>query len=156
EYGFYVAAPLAAQRRRRWPWLALVPLLALGAWLLLARGGADAPPVAPGAVALGSALPKGGVRSVDCANQAPSRASRAGRLGEVALPGRALVAPYDGAIHAWAVRGAHGELALQVIRGGYAAPLTAQFQHVADTGVHVLPADLTVHAGDHVGVQLAP
>src|SRR3954452_40306 len=34
EYGFYVAAPLAPKRRRRWPWPALVALLGLGAWLL--------------------------------------------------------------------------------------------------------------------------
>ena len=67
--------------------------------------------------------------------------------------------PAAGVIRKWVVRGARGELALQVIRGRggrYVSIARSPYERVPDEGVHVLPANLAVRAGDRIGVQLAP
>jgi hypothetical protein len=75
------------------------------------------------------------------------------------LPGRALVPPAAGAVRRWTVRGARGELALQVIRARgdrWVSVGRSRYESVPDEGVHVLPANLAVREGDLIGVELAP
>ena len=81
-----------------------------------------------------------------------------GRPGSPARPPR-WFRPLRGVIRRWVVRGASGELALQVVRrrgGGYVSVARSRSASVPDDGVHVLPANLAVRAGDLIGVQLAP
>ncbi len=67
--------------------------------------------------------------------------------------------PADGTITSWAVRGARGTLALQILRGsgnrllevGQSADVT-----ISGTGVHVVRSDLAVVAGDRVGLAVFP
>jgi hypothetical protein len=153
------AEPRIAISRLRW---ALVPLAAAGvvAALLLTRSGAAvAPPPARGAQPLGSALPSAGERSVDCTGRPASGASPACTLVQTRLPARRVAAVGDGVIRAWTVRGARGDLSLRVIRrraGRFETVQATPYRHVADVGVHALPADLTIRTGEHVGVELAP
>ena len=96
---------------------------------------------------------------VDCSGRAPSGASQACTIVQTRLPGRRLVPPAAGAIRRWVVRGARGELALQVIRrrgDRYVSVARSAYAVVPDEGVHVLPANLAVRPGDLIGVQLAP
>ena len=113
-------APPSTRRHRR-PALALavaaiVAAVALVAHLAVGRDGPATPPPLRGTEPLGSALDAAGVRSQDCTGRPPSGASPACTLMQTGLPGRPLVAARDGAVVGWAVRGAGGELALQVIR----------------------------------------
>jgi hypothetical protein len=120
---------------------------------------ANVPQVERGARALGSELPSGGVTSVDCAGRPPTGGSQACTVVQARLPGRPLTPAKPGVIHRWVVRGARGELALQVIRrrgDTYESIARTRFHRVPDEGVHVLPANLPVRAGDRIGVQLAP
>jgi len=134
--------PKAGRRRRR-PVaagvLGLAGLLALA--VILAGGGAEkpqpVPPVAQGTVALGSDLDPGEVRSVDCGGQPPSGSSQACTLVQMRLPGRRLVPKKSGAIRRWAVRGARGQLALQVVRrrgDRYVAVARTRYESVTDDG----------------------
>jgi hypothetical protein len=70
-----------------------------------------------------------------------------------------VVVAADGAIRGWAVRGAAGDLKLQVIRHqarGWVAASSSPFQHVVNRGFRRLPADLAVRRGDRIGLELAP
>jgi hypothetical protein len=117
------------------------------------------PPVSPGAQVLGSALPSAGVGSVDCDGRTPGGSSPACTVVQTRLPGRLLVAPRDGVIRSWQVRGARGELALQVLRrqgGRFAVTARSGYEEVPDDGLHVLPAQLPIRAGQVVGVEITP
>ena len=75
------------------------------------------------------------------------------------LAGRPVAARQDGTIRRWAVHGARGELALEVLRRrGRSLFLVARTQYatIADAGVHTLRANLPVRAGDLVGLAVAP
>jgi hypothetical protein len=153
----------AVRPRRRWAFAAAgIVLAGATAALVALLDGSDADPVPPpesGARALGSDLAAGGIGSVDCSGGSPSGASQACTVVQTRLPGRRLVPPAAGAIRSWVVRGARGELALQVIRRSgdrYVSVARSRYEQVPDEGVHVLPANLAVRAGDRVGVQLAP
>jgi hypothetical protein len=162
--GLPTASPGAGVRRRRRRVLAAAAILGAtaAAALVVLLGGSDADGVpAPerGATAFGSQLAADGTSSVDCSGSAPSGASQACTVVQTRLPGRRLVPPAAGAIRGWVVRGARGELALQVIRhrGDRYVPIArSPYARVPDAGVHVLPANLAVRAGDLIGVQLAP
>ncbi len=154
------------RRRRRW-WrvaaAAAVGLAALAAVLVAMIGPAaeadDVPALPKGTLALGSPLGAEGVTSVDCQGHAPSGASDACTLVQTRLPGRRLVAPRDGVIRSWTVRGARGDLALQVLRprgNSFSWVASTTYERVPDGRVHVLPANLPLRAGDLVGVDLAP
>ena len=111
------------------------------------------------AVALGSELAAGEISSVDCSGRGPSGGSQACTVVQTRLPGRTLVPSAGGVVRSWMVRGARGELALQVIRrrgDRYVSVGRSRFEAVPDEGVHVLPANLAVRGGDLIGVQLAP
>jgi hypothetical protein len=165
------AAPAAAPveergvaRRRRRRAIAAVAILGVAAsaalLALLDDSGADrVPSPERGATALGSELAASRTSSVDCGGRPPSGASQACTVVQTRLPGRSLVPPAAGAIRRWVVRGARGELALQVIRvqgDRYVSVARSRYALVPDEGVHVLPANLPVRAGDLIGVQLAP
>jgi predicted Ser/Thr protein kinase len=158
------ASRTAGRPRRRGRALAGAGIFAVAAAgvLVAVLGGSGAdrvPPPERGATALGSELAAGGTSSVDCGGRAPSGASQACTVVQTRLPGRRLVPPVAGAVRRWVVRGARGELALQVIRrrGDRYIPIArSDYEAVPDEGVHVLPANLAVRAGDLIGVQLAP
>jgi hypothetical protein len=149
-------------RRRRPVVLTICAAVALSAGVLLFRTEDvpdRVPSPAPGAEVLGSALASGDVESVDCEGRPASGGSQACTVVQTRLTGRRLVPPAAGAIRRWVVRGARGDLALQVIRrraDGYVATASTRFEPVRDEGVHVLPANLGIRAGDRLGVQLAP
>jgi len=115
--------------------------------------------VLPGAVALGSALSSAGVESVDCAAGTPSGSSEACTIAQIGLENRPVSPSREGVIRRWAVRGAHGQLALEVLR-----PLGRKFFMVArtpyvdirDDGPRVLPANLPIRPGDLVGLAVTP
>jgi Protein kinase domain len=157
------ALPAPVRRRRRPVLLAAAVCAVAAAAAVLAlldrEEAAAVPGVERGARALGSSLASGDVSSVDCAGRAPSGGSHACTVIQARLSGRALTPTQPGVVRRWVVRGARGELALQVIRrrgDRYVSIARSRYLHVPDTGVHVLPARLPVRPGDSVGVQLAP
>ena len=77
---------------------------------------------------------------------------------QTALPGRTLVAPHDGAVRRWHVRGARGEVALRVIRrrgGNFVAVGGSGYERV-DGGLASFAADAPIRAGDLIALELAP
>jgi hypothetical protein len=159
-------AALGARRRRRLvaPVLAVAAVVA-GAVVLApdGDGGTDAaaqppPPVAAAAVPLGSALGAGVSHALGCADR-PGPNTPACTLSQAALGGRLLTVRRAGVIRRWAVRGASGDLALQVIaRGGGRTYLRgfSQLERVANPGPHAFAASIPVQPGDRIGVLLAP
>lgn len=158
------ALPAPQQRGRRRMLMAGMGVAAVIAAAATLLGGPSvksdrAPAVLPGARVLGSSLPAGGVDSLDCEGQVATGASRQCTLIQTRLGGRAVVATSDGAIRRWAVRGAHGELALQVLRrhgSVFQAITRTDFARIPDERLHVLAANLPIRAGDVVGLQVTP
>jgi hypothetical protein len=114
--------------------------------------------VPPGAQALGSdlAIPE---RSVDCRGEAPTPRSPACSIVQTELPGGAVLAPSDGVIVGWGVRGAAGDIALDVIRprGGDTVRVgRSQWEFAGNPGPQYFQTELPVEAGDRIGVELGP
>jgi hypothetical protein len=155
------AASPTGNRNRAWP-IAAVAVAAAVALGVATRGGDEAqrvPAPLPGAKVLGSALGASGVESVDCDGRPASAGSSPCTVVQTALAGRRAVPDRGGVIRRWAVRGAQGEMALQVLRArglSYYMVARSPFVRIADSGVHVLPANLPVRAGDLVGLELTP
>lgn len=155
----------ATMPRRRWA-TATAGVVGVAAAASLAAvlvgpgsGGDRVPAPEKGAVAIGSELASGGISSVDCGGRPPSGGSQACTVVQTRLRGRPLVPSVAGVIRRWVVRGARGELALQVIRrrgDRYVSVARSRFERVPDEGVQVLRANLAVRGGDLIGVQLAP
>ena len=159
-----------APTRRR---IATVPLLgglvalaiAVAAVLALALDGgappsasADAPASPPRTTALGSRLDAGAVESLGC-REAPSPNTPACTLAQTTLNGSSLTVRRAGVIRGWAVRGASGDLSLQVIRERGKKAFVVGFsqpERFADPGPRAFPAEIAVRAGDRIGVRLAP
>lgn len=143
---------------------ATVLVAVLAAFLILRGGDPDstssaAPPVSDGMVALGSELPAGDVKSVDCRGKEAGANSPSCTVMQTALPGGRLLVPSKGAIRAWSVRGAVGELALQVIRerdGEFFQMFRSQITLIPDHGVHTFPVELAVDAGDRLALAVSP
>ena len=159
----YGAPPGAPARRRLRLFLPLALLAVAAGVLALVLGGKGAkavPAPPPGSVVLGSSLKGGGVRSVDCEGGAPNGSSLGCTLLQTQLPGRGLVAPRDGVIRHWVVRGARGQLALQVLRGdgsgGFEVVSSSAYVQVPDRAVHELSTRLPIRAGDRVAVEVTP
>jgi hypothetical protein len=153
----------ALPRRRRWRWgLAAAAVAVAGAGVLVAgssSGPAEAPPVLPGAAAIGSTLPTKGIQSVDCSGRPPSGASEPCAVVQTRLKGRPVTPGSGGVVRRWEVRGARGELALQVLRrhgNRFFMVARTPYLLVRDEALHVLPANLPVRAGDLVGLAVAP
>jgi hypothetical protein len=157
------AAPGERPARRRRLAIAAAACGGLAAAAVVAvalTGASDAvPQPEQGAIVLGGDLNGGGVDSVDCAGRTPSGASQACTIMQTALPGSRLAPGAAGAIRRWIVRGASGELALQVIRrqgDRYMAVARTPYELVPDEGVHAFAANLGVRPGDRIGIQLSP
>jgi hypothetical protein len=137
---------------------------ALAVVLALPRdGSAEAeskrPPVPPGARAIGSTLAPGGVESVDCDGRSPSGTSLACTISQRELGGRPVVVPADGTVTSWAVRGARGPLALQILRGRNGRLVqVGKSREVTVPGPepYVARSDLAVAEGDRIALDVAP
>lgn len=135
-------------------------LAAVAGVALVGRGdeeaGADsaAPPrVAAGAAPLGSELARGSLRSTGCAaDPGPTTPACTVSQGAVRVQ-------RSGVVRRWAVRGAAGELSLQVLRRrdgrlvrvGFSQPV-----QLRGVGPRAFPANLDVKRGDRIGVLLGP
>lgn len=119
----------------------------------------DTPSVLAGATPIGSDLsgPAAEIKTLDCDGDSVSKRSRACSIRQTSLLDALLVAPEDGAIKGWAVRGASGKLQLQVLRpreGGYFQVFVSQTEFLPDAGVHYFPANTEIWQGDVVAVQV--
>lgn len=157
--------PPAPRRRRAALAGAAAALAAAGALgVVLASGGGTptaggVPPAPAGTRAIGSDLAPGGIEGVDCRGRPPGGGSSACTISQRELDGREVVAPVDGTITSWAVRGARGVLALQVLRsrhGRFVQVERSTDETVRGPGVHVARTDLPVSAGDRVALVVAP
>lgn len=158
-----------AQRSRRTRIVSLAGVglagLALGvaAFALLDDGAAPGatvpvPAVAAGAEALGSDLDTVD-RTVDCLGGEPGAGSKPCSIAQSELPGAQLLVPADGMIVGWAVSGARGEVALDVIRPRGEDTVRvglSQWESVGNTAPHRFRTALPVERGDLLGIQLAP
>ena len=160
------------RRRSRRPVVvaAAVGALAIAAVVMgLALTGADdgpgdgaVPAAAQGTRSIGSDLAPGGVQSVACDGRAPGGASPACTISQRELAGRAVVMPVDGIVTAWAVRGARGTVALQVLResaigrGRLAQIGESSEEMISGPDPHIARTGLVVAAGDRVGLEVFP
>ena len=139
--------------------------LVLVAVLLVAGGDHDggfetepSPPVASAAVPIGSALSAGPTPAIGCSDQ-PGPNTPACTLSQATIDGRRITVEAAGVIRGWAVRGAIGDLTLQVIdrRNGRAFVRGfSQLEQVPDLAPHAFAANVRVRRGDRIGVLLGP
>ena len=162
-------APASADKPSRHRWIAAVVATGIGAAALGAGAAAlsddgagrpevPVPAVAKGATVIGSDLGPPD-RSLDCRGDRPRGRPVACSVVQVKAPGARLIAPADGTIVAWSVRGARGELALDVIRPGGDDTIRvtkSQFETAGNVGPHRFRANLAVERGDQIGIQMAP
>ncbi len=118
---------------------------------------APAPPIPVATEPLGSELAPGPAEAVGCGeDQSPN--TPACTLVHSSAAGSSVTVERAGVVRSWAVRGASGDIALQVVgrRGG--DPFLRSFSSVetlADDGPHAFAANVPVEAGDRIGVLLA-
>jgi len=162
--------PPAARRSRRirrpgWPaalGLGVGAVAAAAFVAVLTAGEGDRgtpPPLLRGVQVLGSGLAEPGVSSVGCDGRQASGASLPCSVVQTRLDGRPLTAPRGGTIRRWTVRGASGELALQVIRRRgrqFDAVARSPTFLVSGDGIEAVAASLPIRAGDLVGLEVAP
>ena len=118
---------------------------------------APVPPVAAGAQPLGSKLPAPD-DSLDCRGNRTGSDSPSCSIVQADLPGAQLLVPADGVITGWSVRGASGELALDVIRPRGEETVRvgrSQWESAGNSAPFRFPANLPVERGDLVGVELS-
>lgn len=116
------------------------------------------PLVQKGATVLGSEL---GIpdRSVDCEGDAATPQSTPCAMVQAELPGQDLLIPSDGVITGWTVRGAQGEIALNVIRPRGADTIRiarSQVEFAGNAAPHHYETRIPVEAGDQIGIELTP
>ena len=137
-------------------------LLGAGAMALLRSGEEPAevpvPALAEGAQPLGSdlGLPDA---SLDCRGEAASGGALSCSIVQTELPGAQLLVPADGEIVGWSVRGAEGEIALDVIRPGgddTTRVARSQWESAGNAAPHHFATSLAVERGDLIGVELGP
>lgn len=152
--------------RRRWVGALVataVVAAGLGAGAVALFGSDDTPKVpvpapAKGAQVIGSDL---GVpdRSLDCRGDPPRGPRLACSVVQTKSPGAQLIAPADGTIVGWSVRGAQGDLALDVIRPGGDDTIRvgrSQWETAGNVAPHRFETDLAVERGDQIGLQMGP
>jgi serine/threonine-protein kinase len=113
-----------------------------------------APHPLAGTDSVGSELAPGAARGVGCGAPNPTCTIELLSLGGAPVRFRA-----DGAIRAWAVRGASGPIALDLIGGTRTRPigeLQTASEYVPDPGVHRYPVLIPVRRGQWLGVELGP
>ena len=89
----------------------------------------------------------------------PSPNTPACTLVQTRLGGRDLAVPRPGVIRSWTVRGASGELALQVIRERRRRSFVvgfSQLERLSDPAPHTFPAAIGVRRGDRIAIGLGP
>jgi hypothetical protein len=119
----------------------------------------EVPPAPSGARSIGSDLGPGQVESVDCNGRKPSGASLACTISQRDLRGRAVVVPADGTITSWAVRGARGPIALQVLRGRddrLAQVDRSPLAPISGPEPRAVRTNLPVARGDRVALEVSP
>ncbi len=119
---------------------------------------ATVPPVGEGLVALGSELTGSGISTVGCDGAPPTPDSVDCTITQTRVGGSRLRVPADGVIRSWAVTGASGDVALNVLRPtgrGLRAAFLSQFGSVDGTGVHEFETDLPVRRGDRIALEVA-
>lgn len=120
---------------------------------------AKVPPVAAGLTALGSDLQAvDGVAPAGCDGEPPTATSPSCSVSQAKLSRRTTTVPQDGVIRAWTVRGAVGELSLQVLRtsGGKTSEVgRSEVERAPSTGPHRFETALVTKAGDQIGLVLA-
>lgn len=119
--------------------------------------GTPAPALTPGADALGSAIGPGPLQSAGCGPD-PGPNTPSCTLAQSVIDGDEAVARRAGVVRAWAVRGASGEIALQVIgeRSGEAFIRGfSQFERV-EGRPELFESNLRIEPGDLIGVSLGP
>ena len=131
--------------------------------LLLGDDGDDAAPteaavssLPEGAVALGSDLDGTG-ETVGCRGGAPIPGAETCAIVQAGLDGAQLVAPADGTITGWSVRGASGEMALDVIRprGDETVRVArSQWENAGNDAPFHFETSLPVERGDQIGIEL--
>jgi serine/threonine-protein kinase len=134
-------------------------LVALAAAALIGWADDDspAPPLPAGAEAIGSDLPAPDA-SLGCRGEEDGGGRKPCAILQAELPGGVTLAPADGVVKGWAVRGASGEMALEVIRlrGKDTVRVNrSQWEAVGNSGVHEFESELPVERGDAVGLVLA-
>jgi hypothetical protein len=118
--------------------------------------GVQVPSVFASAQPLGSALPEPD-RSVGCSGEAPAPGSEACSILQTELPDAEIVVPADGKVVGWAVRGASGEIALDVIRPRGADTVRvarSEFESAGNTAPHHFRTALPVERGDVLALEL--
>ncbi len=119
----------------------------------------DVPPPPSGTRPIGSDLATDAFASVDCGGRPVSGASPSCTISQRTLDGRPVTVPADGTITSWAVRGARGTLALQVLRGRGDRLLDVARSAdatIPDAGVYLVRSRLPVAAGDRVALLMTP
>jgi hypothetical protein len=116
-----------------------------------------APPIPVATEPLGSELAPGPAQTLGC-GEAHSPNTPACVLVHSSATGSSVAVERAGVVRSWAVRGASGDIALQVVgkRGG--DPFLRSFSPVetlANDGPHAFAANVPVEAGDRIGVLLA-
>jgi hypothetical protein len=146
--------------------LLVAAAIGAGGALLLDGGDGDVaaveevpvPPVPDGAQALGGDLAAPD-RALDCRGKpatpdSPTCAIVQSDLGDADAT---LLAPADGVIVGWAVRGASGDLVLDVIRPrgtDTLRPVRSQWEYAGNAAPHYFKTRLPVEQGDQVGIEL--
>jgi hypothetical protein len=154
--------PALPGRSRRKRAAALVVAAGAAITIVLASIGGGAQgvlPVLPGTSILGSTLTGAGLHTLDCRSQPATGASDQCTIVQTRLGGRPAVPMVGGVIRRWTVRGARGQLALQVLRrrgDRYIRVAETPYMRIPDAGVHAMPAELPVGGGDLVGLEVAP
>ncbi len=153
------------RKARTWLIPAVVAAVMIIAVVLALGGGSDLPAPAPAAPPpaqntrpLGSDLVGSSVEPLGCVEN-PGPNTPACTLSQVTLEGGELIVERAGVIRDWVVRGASGQLALQVIRQRGERSFVAGFsqpEQFDDPAPHASAAEIEVRPGDRLGIGLGP
>jgi hypothetical protein len=115
---------------------------------------AVAPTAASGATVLGSALSRGGDAPGYCTGDGPGAACT---VLQLTLGSADQAVPFDGVLTRWATRDAGGELTVRVLEGPSgqrAVVASGPVTPVSGSGVQAFPLQISVRAGQRVGLEL--
>ncbi|HYH62968.1 MAG TPA: protein kinase [Solirubrobacterales bacterium] len=155
----------AGQARRTWPVaLAVLATVALVAAMVLPVGEdptdplQEAPASPPNTTVIGSPLAPIASEPLGCSD-VPSANTPACTIAQMSFASEPLRIERAGVVRSWAVRGASGDLALQVIRERDGKSFVAAFsqpERVEDPAPQAFEANIPVRPQDVIGLRLAP